>query len=109
MKILLIILICITGKSARANVCPFGTKIFYGNGMLNTKADAIESSNALQGINLSEIERQDNPLEYDLAYNKSDSVILNVLSAVVQKLNNDSRSKSSRDWIRPSAARSSWA
>ena len=87
LKILVLILIPI--YSSHANVCAFGTKIFYGNGMFNTKLEADQSSQALDLLGLNGVETPNNPPKFDLAYNKNESRLLNVLSVAIQFVNND--------------------
>ncbi len=73
-------------ESSLANVCSFGTKIFYGNGMLNSYVEALQSMNALEKL---EFAKSNSLFSYDLAFNRNDSELLNFVTVVAQKLEND--------------------
>jgi hypothetical protein len=77
------------GFSAYSGVCSFGTKVFYGNGMFNSKYDMYESKDALANLNIINSQTNSGTVEYDVAENLNESRILNVLSVILQKLNNN--------------------
>jgi hypothetical protein len=78
-------------NSSYAEVCKKVTKIYYGNGMFNTKEDALASLEALEGLDYSEIRKSGSSIEFDCALNLEESQLMNVLNVVLQSVENDYR------------------
>ena len=84
---LFFILELLISTTSTAGTCPFGTKLFYGNGMFNSNFEALKSTSELSKVGLTMSDPLAAPHDFELAYNRNESKMLNVLSAVVQKLN----------------------
>jgi len=98
----LVIGLCSFGASAEQDLScgQTTTKIYFGNGVDNSLADATSSKQELKRAYLSQLENTypEETFEFQLAYNRSEGVMNDVLEVFQQKLSENG------DWLDWSAA-----
>lgn len=74
---------------AQAQCQGSGTRIYFGNGMFNSVADANASLYELKKLVVDGLESNTNRIHYDLALNVSETDLDNILTVIAQRANGD--------------------